>query len=143
MMKPLLAGRFPSLQGACSIFLASGNQPKVFDIMTRCFRSAGESFLEYTKLALAIALVYDQTPPLAWPHYQVSSKILPRKLPDPVDEPRPIRAGNRFKAAGLVAYCGITEPFLKRLKKEGRLELARDALKYTERRLNGNGNGNG
>ena len=32
---------------------------------------------------MAIALVYDQRPPYRWPHSQVSSRALPRRLPKP------------------------------------------------------------
>ena len=42
-----------------------------------------ESFAEYTSLALAIALVYDQQPTREWPHWQVTEEALPRRLPEP------------------------------------------------------------
>jgi hypothetical protein len=42
-------------------------------------------FEKYSSLALAIALVYDVPPPEWWPHYQVTVKALPRKLPAPAD----------------------------------------------------------
>lgn len=57
---------------------------EVFAIINRAFKEEKEAFMAAPKLALAIALVYDQEPPRGWPHYQVSSTILPRKLPDPV-----------------------------------------------------------
>ena len=40
-----------------------------------------------------------------------------------------------FKDAGLIAYYAITDPFLKHLSKTGEEDTARDALKYTQKRL--------
>lgn len=37
----------------------------------------------YRQLALAIALVYDSPPPPNWPHWQVKTDVLPRRLPPP------------------------------------------------------------
>lgn len=41
------------------------------------------AFEEYGALALAIALVYDVSPPSDWPHWQVPVDVLPRRLPAP------------------------------------------------------------
>ena len=41
-------------------------------------------FDAYEQLAIAIALVYDSPPPEDWPHLQVTEKVLPRKLPEPL-----------------------------------------------------------
>jgi hypothetical protein len=42
-------------------------------------------FTEYSQLALAIAVVYDGPAPPYWPHWQVSTTALPRRLPDPLE----------------------------------------------------------
>jgi hypothetical protein len=56
-----------------------------FAILQELHDKDPEKFAKYSSLALAIALVYDTPPPPWWPHYQVSAKSLPRKLPKPAD----------------------------------------------------------
>ncbi|MGK0187804.1 MAG: hypothetical protein ACI9R3_003595 [Verrucomicrobiales bacterium] len=57
---------------------------KVYAILNGIYSSSAESFKAYPGLALAISIVYDQSPPRNWPHHQVSQSLLPRKLPDPI-----------------------------------------------------------
>ena len=61
------------------------NHDRVYEILNEILVKDEKSFQTYLNLALAIALVYDEQPPRGWPHHQVDSSILPRKLPDPVD----------------------------------------------------------
>lgn len=58
---------------------------QVFKILNDLFRNDPEGFQAYPKLAMAIALVYDQEPPSSWPHHQVGGHILIRKFPDPTE----------------------------------------------------------
>ena len=61
------------------------NHARVYETLLKLFKESAANFSKHPKLALAIALVYDQRPPRNWPHHQVSASILPRKLPDPVE----------------------------------------------------------
>jgi tetratricopeptide (TPR) repeat protein len=56
---------------------------RVFEIINDLFKEQAEAFKAFPKLALAIGLVYDQEPPIGWPHHQVPDHVLPRELPDP------------------------------------------------------------
>ncbi|HTQ31108.1 MAG TPA: hypothetical protein VMI53_07850 [Opitutaceae bacterium] len=56
-----------------------------FDILSQLQARYPDKFPIYQNLALAIALVYDVPPPTDWPHSQVSSSVLPRRLPAPAD----------------------------------------------------------
>jgi len=58
--------------------------PNVLRILQTLRSADVRVFGEYEQLACAIALVYDEPPPPDWPHWQVSEKVLPRKLPDPL-----------------------------------------------------------
>ncbi|MDF3058491.1 MAG: hypothetical protein K0R17_2706 [Rariglobus sp.] len=57
--------------------------PRVMAILQALLETDARRFATYTQLALAIALVYDAPPPSHWPHWQVSTKVLPRRLPPP------------------------------------------------------------
>lgn len=59
--------------------------PRVLEILEELRVSEPRQFAPYASLALAIALVYDAPPPAHWPHWQVSTEVLPRKLPSPKD----------------------------------------------------------
>ncbi|CAM2792771.1 hypothetical protein [Rariglobus hedericola] len=59
--------------------------PQVMRIVQTLRDSDARLFSEYSQLAIAIALVYDESPPSYWPHWQVSEKTLPRRLPAPLD----------------------------------------------------------
>ncbi len=59
--------------------------PAVFQILNSLHHADPVKFARYSSLALAIAAVYDVAPPPWWPHAQVSSSSLPRKLPAPAD----------------------------------------------------------
>lgn len=66
--------------------LSELDQPiEVLAILQKIHASAGPVFGDYASLALAIAVVYDVPPPPHWPHGQVNDKLLPRRLPEPVD----------------------------------------------------------
>ncbi len=56
-------------------------EPRVFEILNELHAHDRASFDAYPRVAVAIALVYDQEPPSRWPHSQVSRKALPRRLP--------------------------------------------------------------
>ena len=57
--------------------------PAVFQILDGLYRADPVRFRTYANLALAIAVVFDVPPPPDWPHGQVSTAALPRKLPAP------------------------------------------------------------
>jgi hypothetical protein len=57
----------------------------VLTILQTLYAANPATFVEYANLALAIALVYDVPPPPAWPHGQVSEKLLPRQFPPPLE----------------------------------------------------------
>jgi hypothetical protein len=57
--------------------------PAVFQILDGLYRTDPVRFRTYANLALAIAVVFDVPPPPDWPHGQVSTAALPRKLPAP------------------------------------------------------------
>lgn len=59
------------------------NHQRVFEIINDLFSKQPEAFKAFPKLALAIGLVYDDEPPIGWPHHQVPGHVLPRELPDP------------------------------------------------------------
>ena len=59
--------------------------PKVMEILQTLRSADARVFMDYEQLACAIALVYDEPPPSHWPHWQVSEKALPRRLPAPLD----------------------------------------------------------
>lgn len=59
--------------------------PRVMAILQMLREADARRFATYGQLVLAIALVYDAPPPPQWPHWQVSSEVLPRRLPNPRD----------------------------------------------------------
>lgn len=67
-----------------SVLSPEDDAVKVYDILANIAKSSPEKFAKYPKLAIAVAVVFDTPPPKDWPHGQVSEKLLPRKLPDPV-----------------------------------------------------------
>ena len=67
-----------------SVLSPEDDAVKVYDILANIAKSSPEKFAKYPKLAIAVAVVFDAPPPKDWPHGQVSEKLLPRKLPDPV-----------------------------------------------------------
>lgn len=58
--------------------------PVVISILQTLREQDVRAVADYRQLALAIALVYDVPPPPHWPHWQVPSEVLPRRLPSPV-----------------------------------------------------------
>lgn len=58
---------------------------EVLSILRRIHAASPALFADYASLALAIAVVYDVPPPPDWPHGQVAARLLPRRLPDPVE----------------------------------------------------------
>lgn len=59
--------------------------PKVMEILQTLWSADARVFADYEQLACAVALVYDEPPPSHWPHWQVSEKALPRRLPQPLE----------------------------------------------------------
>ncbi len=59
--------------------------PAVLDTLDKLYTADPKRFSTYAQLALAIAVVYDVSPPPDWPHAQVSAAVLPRKLPAPAE----------------------------------------------------------
>jgi len=59
--------------------------PRVMAILQQLREADVRRFTTYAQLGMAIALVYDAPPPPQWPHWQVSSEALPRRLPKPLD----------------------------------------------------------
>ncbi len=57
--------------------------PTVLATLDKIFTADPKKFSTYAQLALAIAVVYDVPPPPGWPHAQVSTAALPRRLPAP------------------------------------------------------------
>lgn len=62
---------------------AADFRPEVFAILNRLHARNAKEFAEFSALATAIALVHDTLPPREWPHWQVTSEALPRRLPTP------------------------------------------------------------
>lgn len=60
-------------------------RPEVLAILDRLRSPDPAVFQAYASLALALAVVYDVSPPPYWPHGQVDQKALPRRLPAPED----------------------------------------------------------
>lgn len=60
------------------------NPLETLRILQDLFAADPARFADYQNLAIALAVVYDVPPPPDWPHGQVSSTALPRRLPDPV-----------------------------------------------------------
>lgn len=58
---------------------------RVLEILQTLYARAPGDFRDYRSLAMAVAVVYDVPPPPHWPHGQVSSSVLPRRWPAPVD----------------------------------------------------------
>jgi hypothetical protein len=56
----------------CDHFSADDFAPKVLSDLQSVWKKSPGDFREFTELALAIALVRDQPPPLFWPHHQVN-----------------------------------------------------------------------
>ncbi len=68
-----------------SILNPKDNLEKVLSILTSIWNHSQEDFKKFKSLAIAIAIVFDSPVPESWPHHQVSSEVLPRTLPDPLD----------------------------------------------------------
>jgi hypothetical protein len=59
--------------------------PRAFEILAEINKANPTGIKSHASLALAIALVYDVPPPPYWPHAQVTTEVLPRAFPLPVD----------------------------------------------------------
>ena len=66
-------------------FTSLDNPLETLRILQTLYAADPARFAEYQNLAIAIAVVYDVPPPPDWPHGQVSSAALPRRLPDPLE----------------------------------------------------------
>ena len=55
--------------------------PNVLRILNELYFHDPARFSNYANLALALAVVYDVSPPAGWPHGQVTPAALPRKFP--------------------------------------------------------------
>ncbi|MBC8012446.1 MAG: hypothetical protein H7067_20390, partial [Burkholderiales bacterium] len=64
---------------------AADFRPESFAILNRLHARDAAVFAEFSALATAIALVHDTPPPREWPHWQVTTEALPRRLPAPED----------------------------------------------------------
>ncbi|HUE95307.1 MAG TPA: hypothetical protein VMN39_01520, partial [Longimicrobiaceae bacterium] len=58
---------------------------RVYEILDTLHAGATPIFEALPRLAMAIAVVYDQDPPRGWPHWQVDQSLLPGGLPDPME----------------------------------------------------------
>src|SRR5579885_1534144 len=79
LANPDFSAEFFSLLSPCDLL------PNSLGILSERQARNPEKFSRYANLALATALVYDVPPPPNWPHSQVSSTVLPRRLPPPAD----------------------------------------------------------
>ena len=74
------------LQEFITILSPLDNLEQSFSILSDIWNiDSGASFVKFSRLALAIAIVFDSKPYLNWPHSQVNEEILPRALPNHVD----------------------------------------------------------
>ncbi len=53
---------------------------EVLGLLSRLRRLDAAGFAEFSRLAMAVALVHDTPPPPEWPHWQVTPEVLPRRL---------------------------------------------------------------
>ncbi len=53
---------------------------EVLGVLERLHRLDANAFSEFSRLAMAVALVHDAPPPAEWPHWQVTPEALPRRL---------------------------------------------------------------
>lgn len=82
-LKRLLLDNTPLAQDFFEALSTRDRSEKVFAIISKIHKKDPAAFREYARLAMAIALVYDQRPASGWPHYQVSASALPCRLPKP------------------------------------------------------------
>ncbi len=68
------------LENLSSVISPKDNKPQVFGILNDIWTKSPADFKEFQNLAIAIAIVFDTQPPESYPHHQVSTKLLPRKL---------------------------------------------------------------
>jgi hypothetical protein len=97
--------------------------PGVFRILNELHFNDPVRCKTYGSLALAIALVYDVPPPPHWPHGQVPSSALARRLPRPVDafnwwtkqdeQGKTYHRLNRLGADELKFVVDATAPFIE------------------------------
>jgi hypothetical protein len=79
-----LVGNVPFSQEFFATVSEQDNPIELLAILQKIHTSSAANFADYVSLALAIAIVYDTPPPPDWPHGQVNSTLLPRRLPEPV-----------------------------------------------------------
>jgi len=77
--EPFLRAFFATLSGR-------DYAPAALEILQNIWLAAPAKWTEYRDLAIALALVRDQTPPDWWPHQQVKPSDVPRDKGTPVDE---------------------------------------------------------
>ena len=58
------------------------NLVESFKILESLYREYPVHFKKYLRLAVALSIVYDVSPPPGWPHNQVPGRMLPRHLPE-------------------------------------------------------------
>ncbi|MDI1337917.1 MAG: hypothetical protein PSU94_17185 [Lacunisphaera sp.] len=76
----------PAFSGEFFALLAPVDNPaQVLAILQQIYAAEPALFADYPSLALAVAVVYDVPPPPLWPHGQVGARLLPRRLPPPVE----------------------------------------------------------
>lgn len=79
-----LVGNVAFSQDFFATISGQDNPTAVLSILQKLHTANAALFADYASLALAIAIVYDVPPPPDWPHGQVGSTLLPRRLPEPV-----------------------------------------------------------
>ncbi len=82
-MREYLLADSELLEDFFSILSPKDDKEKVFDILSKLYASDPDAFIKYTRLAMAISIVFDSPVPKNFPHAQVSEKLLPRKFPKP------------------------------------------------------------
>lgn len=107
--------------------------PAVFTVLDELYRIDPARLQTHASLALALALVYDVPPPPIWPHGQVTSEALPRRLATPAAAfewwKRQERLGrtyhrlSRLGAAELKFVVDAVAPFTE-------LEWAQEAVRH-------------
>ncbi len=78
-------GQVSLAQEFFDLYSNADDHEQVFRLLEKLYQNDQIAFKALPKVAMAIALVYDQSPPVTWPHHQVPAHVLPRTLPDPED----------------------------------------------------------
>ncbi len=82
-LRRFLLAQTSSAQDFFELWSGRDGPEAVFGILNEFYEADPAVLRKYLRLGMAIVLVYDQRPPYRWPHSQVSSRALPRRLPKP------------------------------------------------------------